>query len=156
MTTDLTTERLDDPTCELAASAPIAEAIDRAAALFGDSFHGIVLYGSSARGEMREGSDIDLLIVLDPTIPLNRSLYRVWDERPSAWRGRRVEVHFAHLPPAGARLSGFWAEIARDGIVLHECGAAISDRLSELRRELRSGRLERRTSHGQPCWLDAA
>lgn len=156
MVTHLAANRLAGPLLELATSAPIVEAVERAAVLFDDALVGVVLYGSFARGEMRAGSDVDLLIVLDAAVPLTRSLYRVWDERPSCREGGSVDAHFAHLPAAGARLSGFWAEIARDGIVIRERGLAVSSRLSELRRELLDGRLERRIVHGQPCWVDAA
>lgn len=156
MATDLTANQLSGPDRELATSPPIAEAVTRAIALFDDAVGGIILYGSFARGELREGSDIDLLIVLDEAVPLTRNLYRIWDAQPLSWNKHSVEVHFAHLPVAGAPLSGLWAEIALDGIVVHERGLAVSHRLAALRREILAGRLERRTIHGQPFWAQVA
>ena len=43
--------------------------------LVGKALDGLVLFGSMARGESREGSDMDLLIVLRQSLPLTRSLY---------------------------------------------------------------------------------
>ncbi len=34
-------------------------------ALYGDRFRGLLLYGSYARGDEREGSDVDLLLLLE-------------------------------------------------------------------------------------------
>ncbi len=40
--------------------------LDRGLAdLYGERYRGLVLFGSYARGEAREGSDVDLLLLLD-------------------------------------------------------------------------------------------
>jgi predicted nucleotidyltransferase len=41
---------------------------------FRSRFQGVVLYGSEARNEAREGSDLDLMIVLDGPVQLGRDL----------------------------------------------------------------------------------
>ena len=46
---------------------------------FADELVGIVLFGSTARGDNTEASDIDLLLVLSPGVVLSRELYRRWD-----------------------------------------------------------------------------
>ena len=38
---------------------------------------GMVLYGSWARGEATEASDIDILVVMESTFPIRRELYTV-------------------------------------------------------------------------------
>lgn len=44
--------------------------------LYGDRYAGIVLYGSYARGEAVEGSDVDLLLLLEGEVKTARELLR--------------------------------------------------------------------------------
>jgi UTP:GlnB (protein PII) uridylyltransferase len=46
-------------------------------ALYGDHYRGLVLYGSYARGEADEGSDVDLLLLLDDAVNATREIIRV-------------------------------------------------------------------------------
>ena len=46
----------------------------RLQAAFGDRLHGVVLYGSEARGDAREDSDIDVLMLLEGPIRLGRDI----------------------------------------------------------------------------------
>lgn len=48
-------------------------------ALYGERYRGLVLYGSYARGEADEGSDVDLLLLLDGEIDQTRELLRAGD-----------------------------------------------------------------------------
>jgi predicted nucleotidyltransferase len=44
--------------------------------LYGERFRGLLLYGSYARGDFREGSDVDLLLLLDgPVNPAREIMY---------------------------------------------------------------------------------
>lgn len=44
--------------------------------LYGGRFRGLLLYGSYARGDAREGSDVDLLLLLDgPVDPVHEILH---------------------------------------------------------------------------------
>jgi hypothetical protein len=135
---------------------PAVEAVTRAARVVGDGLLGVVAYGSWARREMLEWSDVDLLIVLERDRKIERALYRSWDDAPLHWNGCLVEPHFVHLPESGSPLTGLWAEVAVDGVVLFERDMRLSRRLAEFRRELASGRLHRRRSHGQSYWVGIA
>ncbi len=139
----------------LAAGEGAAALVARAAALFGEALAGVVVYGSWARGDATPTSDVDALVVVDPSVPLTRSLYRSWDEEPVLWQGRPVDPHFVHVP--GPRAGGsVWGEAAIDGIVLFERSHELSVRLARVRRDIAEGRLVRRLVHGQPYWTEAA
>ena len=133
-----------------------ADTVRRATELMGESLIGIVVFGSWARGEPADTSDIDVLIVIDGDIPITRALYRRWDEVPVAWSGRPVDPHFVHLPPQRRTPSGLWAEVAIDGIVLHDPRHRLFPRLAAVRRALAEGRLRRRTVHGTGYWTELA
>lgn len=142
------------PTKSLAASG--GEATARAAALIGDALLGVVAFGSWARNELAQTSDVDLLIVVDDEVRIGRWLYRKWDEAPLVWNGHPLEPHFVHLPRAAARVSGIWPEVAVEGVVLFEPGLALSRFLVELRQKIVAGHLVRRRVHGQSYWVEAA
>ena len=133
-----------------------ADAVERAAEMFGASLVGVALFGSWARDEMSATSDVDLLVVLNDTAPITRELYRRWDEDPLRWEGRPLEPHFVNIGGAARRPAGLWAEVAVDGVVLFESGFQLSKRLARLRRDIAAGRLVRRVASGQPYWVEAA
>lgn len=51
-------------------------------ALYGKRYRGIVLYGSYARGEAHEGSDVDLLLLLDGPVDKVEEILRI---EPLKW-----------------------------------------------------------------------
>ncbi len=44
--------------------------------LYGERYQGLVLYGSYARGEADEGSDVDLLLLLEGPVEVGREIRR--------------------------------------------------------------------------------
>ena len=82
-------------------SGPGAAVAARAVEAFGAELLGVVVYGSWARGEATSASDIDVLVVLAPRVPITRALYGEWDRDPLHHDGHVVEVHFVALPIAG-------------------------------------------------------
>lgn len=133
-----------------------ADAVERAAELFGASLVGVALFGSWARDEMTGSSDVDLLVVLDDKEAITRELYRRWDQAPLHWEGRSLEPQFVNIGGAARRPAGIWAEVAIDGVVLFERGFQLSKCLARLRRDIAAGRLVRRVVSGQFYWVAAA
>ena len=121
--------------------------------LLGKDLLGVLLFGSVARGEPRDGSDIDLLIVVSDALPLTRRLYERWDEGPGSRVDERYSPHFVHLPAAAAEAGSIWFEAAVDGLPLCDEGGRISRTLARLRRAMAEGRLERRQVYGHPYWI---
>jgi hypothetical protein len=153
---DYCVERLAAPIGDMSSLRGGSEAVLRAASLFGNGLIGAVAFGSWARGQAGDASDLDLLVVVEGSVALTRGLYRKWDEVPVVWGGRRVEPHFVHLPRPGVTAAGVWPEVAVDGIVLFERGLRVSARLNQVRRDIVEGRIVRRVAHGQPYWARVA
>jgi hypothetical protein len=151
---DYCARRLASPASGAAVLDAATACVARAARLFGAKLLGVVLFGSWARAQGASTSDIDLLVVLDPSITLTRELYRRWDQEPLIWREHSVEVHFTHLPQKRKRPGSLWAEVALDGVIVFERELRLSRRLAEVRREILTGRLVRRTAQSQPYWIE--
>lgn len=148
--------RLAAPGPRLGLEGPWADLLTRADHFFTAHLAGIIAHGSWARGTAGPASDIDALIVLDPTVPLIRDTYRAWDENPLSWGGRSVDAHFVHLPAASGSLSALWYEAAIEGTVIYERDAAVSGLLLRARQAIAAGRAVRRVVQGQPYWTGAA
>jgi predicted nucleotidyltransferase len=111
---------------------------------------GVVLFGSLARGQAREHSDIDLLVVLSSDANFDRDLY---DQLPYRTHlGRPVSYNVVRLPGDIRRASSLWFEVAVDGVVLFDLGLALSRTLGALRRLLLEGQFRRRSSYGVGYW----
>ena len=150
---ELCCDRLSIPSSlENGAFALIRKVVAAADATFAADLVGVVLYGSRARSEARDDSDWDFLLVMDNTLPLNRELYRRWDhDFPSP--DHPLEIHFAHIPASTRGATGFWAEIALDGIILYEQAFAVSRHLIAVRHDIAEGLIIRKKSHGQTYWI---
>ena len=132
-----------------------AALLSRASTVVGAGLRAIVLHGSWVRGDATAASDVDVLLVVDRSVQLDRALYRTWDAEPVTWGGRPVDPHFVH-PVQERTFSGLWAEVAIDGQVLFDRDGWVSAHLVRVRRAIADGRLVRRFAHGQPYWAEAA
>lgn len=150
---ELCARRLATGSAAPPALGPLGSAVQRASQTYGEALVGVVAFGSWARGQTLDGSDVDLLIALRDSVLLAPALYRAWDSAPLAAGARRVEPHFVHLPSGADAASGLWAEVAIDGIVLYEVELQLSLLLVQIRRQIVAGRLVRRVMHGQPYWV---
>ncbi len=118
---------------------------------------GILLFGSFARGEGRADSDVDLLLVLPASLPIDRSLYTRWDEAAQGLRGKLANelcVHFVHLPEDFSRVGSLWLECALDGkILFQERDGQFEKALRQIRMLIAQGRWRRQYAYGQPYWV---
>lgn len=146
--------KLAAPVGSLTSSSAAVAAVRRCASFFGGDLIAVVAFGSWARGEATEGSDVDLLAVVEDGIALTRELYRRWESEPLRADDRPVDAHFAHLPDPERASPGVWGEVAIDGVVLFERDLQLSLRLADVRRLIAAGRLVRRFAQGQPYWVD--
>jgi uncharacterized protein len=118
---------------------------------------GIVLFGSVARGEQTENSDMDVLIVLKTGSPIQRDLYTLWDKvlgqsvDPQVFR--RLSPHFVCLPGPDETPGSLWLEVSLDAIVLSEKDLQVSKVLSRIRKDIASAVVVRHISHGHPYWV---
>lgn len=149
---ELCVRRLSLPTRDL--DGPERLALASAARTVGGSLLGAVAYGSWARGEMGDQSDVDVLIVVDDELSIDRNLYRKWDESPTSWQGHTIEPHFVRLIGGDASVSAVWGEAAIDGIVLFDRDLSVCRRLASIRKQIARGEIVRRTSHGQHYWIE--
>jgi len=136
--------------------APAAATLRHAESVLAEPILGAVAYGSWARGGETSDSDVDILMVLPASAEITRELYRRWDASPPDWEGQLIEPHFVRLPEPGADITGTWAEVALDGIVLFDPTFAVSRTLASIRRRLLEGEIVRRWASGQPYWTTAS
>lgn len=122
----------------------------------GTSLVGVLVHGSWARGEARDTSDVDLLVVIDRDVPLVRALYATWDQAAPSFDGRPIDVHFVHPPRDPQEPGAVWCEAALDGLVVADRDGAVARVLYETRRAIAEGRIVRRRVHGQSYWTTAA
>lgn len=111
----------------------------------------IILFGSVARADNTKASDIDLLIVLASSCPIDRNLYRKWDQEVLPLLGSQYSPQFSHSPDIQSA-SSLWLEVALDGKVLYDNGGG-EKILQALRHQIASGHYQRKMSHGHAYWI---
>ncbi|PWU14291.1 MAG: hypothetical protein C5B49_13340 [Bdellovibrio sp.] len=111
----------------------------------------VILFGSASRGEMRSGSDVDLLIVLPKSQPVNRQLYRRWDERFCSESDKIAAPQFSHFPKGDP--ASLWLEVAVEGEILYDPHGSARRQLTAIRHQIAKGGFVRKMSHGHPYWV---
>ncbi|MGH3088095.1 MAG: nucleotidyltransferase domain-containing protein [Rubrobacteraceae bacterium] len=118
----------------------------------GNDLVAVVLFGSRARGESREGSDWDVLVVASnlPGRILERAVYlkRMLPEF------RRGEVGLLAKTPEefAAGLPELYLDIAVDGVILHDADEYMAKRLRFLRAVIRDKGLRREKDGRNLIW----
>ncbi len=110
---------------------PIEEFMSRALERYRDAIETIILFGSVARGEGNEDSDVDILVVGDVSLDelVNISFPILLEDRKLISAKNMNRVHFDFLVREGY---SFARNILREGIILYE---RIGEAFGESRRE---------------------
>jgi predicted nucleotidyltransferase len=118
----------------------------------GDDLVAVVLFGSRARGEAREGSDWDVLIIANdlPGRTLERVI-RLKRMLPPEYRG---EVSLLAKTPEEfmSNLPDLYLDIALDGIILYDVDGYMAKRLWFLKALIQRKGLQREREDGDLIW----
>lgn len=134
---------------------PLNEVVAKVLAQLGSAVVGIAVFGSYARGEARESSDVDVLVVTSSQTRISRALYAAWDQDRKYVGPHLVEPHFVRMPEPDERITGLWAEVALEGIVIFDPDFVLGRQLTRVRRAILDGLLVRRSAHGLSYWTAA-
>lgn len=120
---------------------------------FGERLCGVVLFGSCATGNATAGSDIDLFIVLSPDVPIERALYKWWDDNIS-WQGANVlNPHFVNMLSEARSAGGLWLEVATTGRIIHQNNLMLDKIFMKLRELIEKGDVRMYMSNGHSYWV---
>ncbi len=130
----------------------LEQAVSALRTALGDRLNAVVLFGSRARGDAREDSDWDLLIIAEdlPEDPLERCRY-LKQLLPSGCRGavalipRTPKAFEDHLP-------SLYLDIALDGRILYDPTGYAAERLTHLRRLIEQAGLYREQTPAGDVW----
>ena len=118
---------------------------------------GVVLFGSIARGEESDRSDVDLLILWEglEVDPRERHvyIYKVVSRYFPPSTGLTVlDMEYSRFVSA-RKLTSLLLNIMYDGVVLYDKHGLLEDFLSRVRKELRAKGLERRRAGKYYYWV---
>ena len=100
---------------------PLQDARARLAALYGDRLRRVILYGSHARGEAHEESDVDVLVVLESPVENSYQEIKRTSEIQAVLLDRyELLFSFQHYAEADvqARQGPFMQNVREEGIEL--------------------------------------
>ncbi|MBU4484207.1 toxin-antitoxin system HicB family antitoxin [bacterium] len=120
---------------------------------FKEKLVGVVVFGSQIDGYATEHSDVDLLIVLDKSLSINRSLYRWWDENISDGSGFEINPHFVSMPDDIKKTTGIWLEIAQNNEILFQKRCNMKTLMDKLNELIKNDHVRRYWSNGHPYWV---
>lgn len=127
------------------------ELTEKAAEFWSGHLVGVILFGSLARGNTYESSDVDLLLVMQD-IPVTRRLYTQWDESLDDNTTPQVNPHFVNLPQRAASIGSLWLEVMREGIVLWEKDRKVSNFMARLKKNFSANKFTSSKAHGHNYW----
>ena len=119
---------------------------------FEGNIEAILLFGSTVRGDARTNSDIDLLLVLNDHLKVNRSLYKTWDENIAIELDKNYSPQFVSIPNLNTSVSGLWLEVALECEILYDKNGLIRKYLYQVKDKIAQGEYVRKLSHGHPYW----
>lgn len=123
---------------------------------FGEDLEAVVLFGSSARGEAVELSDLDFFVVVHglPEEPVKRR-FVVYDAMTPVSKEfkRDVSVIEIEADEIGKQITPMLINIAHDGIILYDRTGRVGDLLRRVNKAVeRAGLVRYRTSDGKYGW----
>lgn len=120
---------------------------------FGKDLIGVAVFGSYVHGTATEKSDLDILIVLDSQITLQRSFYTWWDENIKSSLDVELAPQFVNLPKDVNMVGSIWLEAATASHIVWERGSRLSDVVDEIRKFIANDGARRYWLSGQPYWV---
>lgn len=137
----------------LTAGVELSDLKDSLVKVYGSKLIAIAIFGSVARGTASLSSDLDLLIVLDRSVKIERDLYDQLSLRKLL--NRDLSPVYVNLPETSS-VSPFWMEIAMDGVVIYDKDLILNRFLIFVRDLIVKNSWYRKFSHGQPYWVKSA
>ncbi|MEZ5284863.1 MAG: nucleotidyltransferase domain-containing protein [Vicinamibacterales bacterium] len=130
-----------------------------ASTIHGHGLLGVIAIGSWARGQAAVDSDVDVLLVLDPTVPLTRDLLsNVGRRGAGATSTSAIWTSISPIRARGRCLAQRALVQAAVGLDRSGSIATAASRQPWRRRSPRhrTRRVVRAVVHGQPCWKEVA
>jgi predicted nucleotidyltransferase len=132
----------------------LREAVDKLSAALGDRLLGVVLYGSHARGEAREDSDVDLLVIArglperwyDRNVALHRAVRGIKQAPDITVLGKTPEEFERYFP-------SLYLDVGLDGVALYDRDGYAARKLQRIREIIReTGLVRKRLVRGSLFW----